>query len=161
MTDDHAQTKSPKAKTRNQKIIIIMAGVLLLMLGIGLLFVNIGENECELQTPNQSCLNLEQATTAKEQEKGLSGRTNLKTDSGMLFVFDKPAVRCFWMKDMQFPIDIIWLDQNKKVMTIKENTSPDTYPESFCSDKPAQYVLETNAGQAKILGIQKGSQLQF
>src|SRR3989344_9043068 len=59
--------------------------------------------------------------TPAEQEKGLSGRSELKEGEGMLFVFNKPDKHLFWMKDMNFPIDIIWLDVNKKVIYIKKS----------------------------------------
>ena len=93
---------------------------------------------------------------------GLSGRAELSDDQGMLFEFDDSSTKhCFWMKDMKFSIDIVWLDQNKNVVEIKDDVSPDTYPNSFCPDKPAKYVLEVASGRAEELGIIKISALSW
>lgn len=81
--------------------------------------------------------------------RGLSGREKLPENSGMLFVFDKPDYHSFWMKDMKFAIDIIWIDENKKIVDITYNTAPETYPATFRSNVPVQYVLEVNAGWAE------------
>lgn len=106
-------------------------------------------------------LQLEKVATEDAIIKGLSGRQSLGQNQGMLFVFDKPEVQCFWMKDMNFPLDILWLDADQKVVTIKANVSPDTFPDSFCPTQPAQYVLEVNAGLANSAGVTEGTQLNF
>lgn len=62
---------------------------------------------------------------------------------------------------MRFPIDIVWLNQDKKVITTKENVAPTTYPESFCPTEAAQYVIEVNAGAVQSAGVTKGQRLQF
>ena len=71
----------------------------------------------------------------------------------MLFVFAKPSVQCFWMKDMQFPIDIIWLDSTKKVTHIETNVDPMTYPKQYCGDDTTKYVIELRAGEAAAAQI--------
>lgn len=58
--------------------------------------------------------------------KGLSGRKSLGQDEAMLFVFQSPGIYKFWMKDMNFPLDIIWLDKDRKVIHIEHNLSPST-----------------------------------
>lgn len=95
------------------------------------------------------------------KNKGLGDRACLPINSGMLFSFPEPGLYLFWMKDMRFPLDIVWLDENRKVITVKENINPRTYPQTFTSDQPAQYVLELNAGKAKEYGITLGAQLTF
>ncbi|MFA6341035.1 MAG: DUF192 domain-containing protein, partial [Candidatus Paceibacterota bacterium] len=62
---------------------------------------------------------------------GLSGRRSLKDDEGMLFIFDKVGNYGFWMKDMLFPIDIIWADADLNVVGIEKDALPSTYPEVF------------------------------
>jgi uncharacterized membrane protein (UPF0127 family) len=86
------------------------------------------------------------ARTPAEQEKGLGGRDSLLPDEGMLFVFPQDGQYTFWMKDMRFPIDIVWLSGDGRVVYIVPNLSPDTYPHSFAPSKPARYVLEVGAG---------------
>ncbi|HEY4516200.1 MAG TPA: DUF192 domain-containing protein [Candidatus Paceibacterota bacterium] len=100
-----------------------------------------------------SILVAEIARTPKARELGLSGRPPLVDGEAMLFVFDKPGPYSFWMKDMFFPIDIIWLDKNMKVVHIKENANPSSYPEKFIPKSPSHFVLETQAGLVSKQGI--------
>lgn len=102
---------------------------------------------------------LEIADTDTSQKTGLSGREELPEDNGMLFVFPKQERRCFWMKRMLFPLDIVWLDGNKRVVMVEGRISPATYPQAFCAE--AMYVIELNAGQAENAGINKGQVLNF
>jgi uncharacterized membrane protein (UPF0127 family) len=104
---------------------------------------------------------LEIADTPALQERGLSYRESLASSTGMLFIFDTPALYHFWMKDMNFPIDIIWLNQNKKVVHIEHSISPSTYPQSFGPQTSTQYVIEIPAGRAKEIGISKGDQVSL
>jgi len=64
----------------------------------------------------------------------------------MLFVFENPGIHGIWMKDMKFPIDIIWLDKDMSVISKELNVSPDTYPQVFYPSREAYYVLEVKAG---------------
>jgi hypothetical protein len=91
-------------------------------------------------------INIEIADTPEKRTQGLSGRSWLAKNQGMFFVYDKPDFYSFWMKDMKFPIDIIWINENKKIIDISKNISPDSFPQTFKSQKQAQYVLEVNAG---------------
>jgi len=85
------------------------------------------------------------ANTLEARRMGLSGRNELGKHDGMLFVFDTAARYGFWMKDMRFPIDILWLSDDGKVLEMRENVRPATYPEVFTSNVPARYVLELPA----------------
>lgn len=107
------------------------------------------------------CLRLETVDTPEAIRQGLSGRESLPVDHGMLFVFPAPGQHCLWMKDMQFPIDMIWLDANKKVVTVKENAQPESFPDSFCPSVPAKYVIEVNSGVARKALVSPGRQLRF
>jgi len=99
-------------------------------------------------------LTLEIADTPEKRELGLSGRKNLPEKTGMLFVFPMPSQPGFWMKDMKFALDFIWLDQNLKVAEIIENISPETYPEVYIPQEPIQYMLELTAGDALRYNIE-------
>jgi len=101
------------------------------------------------------------ALTPSEQTQGLSGRSGLPEDSGMLFVFDKPGKYFFWMKDMNFPIDIIWLGEDMKVIYIKKNALPESYPELYGPEADAGYVLEVGAGFSDKNNLQIGDSAQF
>lgn len=101
------------------------------------------------------------ARTNAEKEQGLSGRVSLAEDSGMLFVFDKSGKYSFWMKDMNFPIDMIWLDQDLKVVYIQENATPESYPESFGPNENANYVLEVVAGFSEKNNLKVGDKAEL
>jgi uncharacterized membrane protein (UPF0127 family) len=113
--------------------------------------VKIGDNQ----------INAEVADNDAEKEKGLAGRSCIGANQGMLFIFKEPGKYDFWMKDMKFPIDIIWLNENKQVVKVAPNVSPATYPKTFSSDIPSMYVLELHADTAQQLNITDGVQLQF
>lgn len=104
---------------------------------------------------------VEIADTDTTREQGLSGRTSLEYGRGMLFVFEKPQKVYFWMKDMLFPIDMIWIDESGKVVHLEKSVSPSTYPDSFNADKPVKYVLELAAGESDRIGLQIGNIMNF
>ena len=74
-------------------------------------------------TIGNTVFNVEIASTTAEQTIGLSGRKSLAENEGMFFTFNSPGVQNFWMKDMNFPIDIIWISGNK-VAGFAENAEP-------------------------------------
>lgn len=98
---------------------------------------------------NKKKIELLLALKSEEIIKGLSGKKSLGENQGMLFVFEKPDRYGFWMKEMNFPIDIIWIDENYKIIEITKNLKPDSYPKIFRPKKPAQFVLEINIGWAE------------
>ncbi len=139
-------------------IVITLASVGLFVMLSPVLFFQPALAKLEIK---RQTIRLDIAQSEAAREKGLGGRKNMTDDKGMLFVFDKPAVECFWMKDMQFSIDIIWLNTAKQVVHIEHNLSPETYPASYCPKLPAKYVVELNAGQAEKLGISPGDTLKL
>jgi uncharacterized membrane protein (UPF0127 family) len=105
------------------------------------------------------------AATNEQMTKGLSVRDALADNEAMLFVFDTAQEHSFWMKNMKFPIDIIWLDSDKTVVHIEHNLQPCSF-DAFCPTyKPANnsalYVLETVAGFAEKHGIVEGTKVEF
>ena len=99
---------------------------------------------------------VEVAHTPEQREKGLSGREFLPMDEGLLFIFNESKKYAFWMKNMHFPIDIIWINEKFLIVDIIENISPASFPEIFEPQKTARYVLEINAGWAAKNGIHFG-----
>ena len=104
---------------------------------------------------NDETFVVEVAQTEKERIQGLSGRNEMPND-GMFFIFDKDGRHGIWMKDMQFPIDILWLGSDFAVVDFKENVLPNTYPEIFVPESPVRYVVEIPSGMLHRLGVQKG-----
>lgn len=93
--------------------------------------------------------------------KGLAGRPCITDSEGMLFKFTQPGRYPFWMKDMKFPIDIIWIDPNHRVAAIEVDEKPSSYPDKFVNQNPAQYVLEIKANLSKQLNIEIGTPVTF
>ncbi len=96
------------------------------------------------------------ADTGASREQGLGGRAGLAEDEGMLFVFPKDGEYAFWMKDMRFPIDIMWLSADGSIVYMAQNVSPDSFPQTFRPDVPARYVLELPSGYAKEYNVVVG-----
>ena len=101
------------------------------------------------------------AETKTVQQKGLSGRVSLPTDEGMLFLFEKPGDYGFWMEDMLFPLDIIWISPDWHVTHIEHSIATSTYPTVFYAHIPSQYVLEISAGEASKLDVHVGDTVQY
>ncbi len=106
-------------------------------------------------------IKIEYAVTEAEQEHGLSDRSSLDQNSGMLFVLSTPSYQGMWMKDMSFSLDMVWIDQNMKIVDIKKNLSPATYPDTFTPQAEASYVLEVNAGFTDLHAVQIGQYISF
>ena len=106
---------------------------------------------------------VEVSDTPEKRSLGLGKRDMLQKDWGMLFVFQKRIPHHFWMKDMRFPIDIIWID-NHRIVEMAKNVPP---PEKGASPKvlkpiyPSNFVLEIEAGRAKTLGLRMGQKLRY
>ena len=106
---------------------------------------------------------VEVADTLKKRRLGLGKRTSLKKGWGMLFIFEKRKPYRFWMKDMQFPLDIIWLD-NHRIVHIIHNAKPVNSrdePEIMTSPVPVNFVLEIAAGRAAKLRLKKGQRMKI
>ena len=101
------------------------------------------------------------AISQSEKSKGLGGRDALAEREGMLFVFDQIGKYPFWMKGMNFPIDIIWIDKEGVVVEVVENLAPGTYPALFGGEALAKYVLEVNAGFSQMHGVEVGTSVEF
>ena len=117
-----------------------------------------GQNE-KIISINDRILTVEIADEPIEQVQGLSDRENLGSQKGMLFIFDQPIMPGFWMKDMHFDIDIIWIDASGTIVGIEKSVSPDTYPQTFNPPSPIKYVLEVNAGWSDKNKIKIGDQI--
>jgi len=99
--------------------------------------------------------------TEKTRETGLSGMKSLGDYIGMLFIFEKTGLYGFWMKDMLFDIDILWLDSEGNVVYLVEGVKKDSYPEIFYPNKNAKYVLELSSGDIKKRKIYLGQKIDF
>ncbi|MBC8259680.1 MAG: DUF192 domain-containing protein [SAR324 cluster bacterium] len=108
-------------------------------------------------------ISVEVADTVEKRSLGLGKRQGLKKGWGMLFIFENKKLQSFWMKDMQFPLDIIWLD-DYKIIHILQNVqpvAPGEKPPILKPSVPANFVLELNAGRAAELKLQLGQRLKY
>ena len=110
-----------------------------------------------------NCFEVEIADTLEKHAQGLMNRERLNSESGMLFIFDTESKRSFWMKNTLIPLDIIWIDENKKVVFIKHNAEPCKTEKckTFGPNKNAKYVLEINGGLAEEIGLTEEDVLEF
>jgi uncharacterized membrane protein (UPF0127 family) len=122
---------------------------------------NFNLNEIQYLKIAGKVLKVDLALTQKDQEQGLSGRKELNEEEGMLFVFNHTGQYPFWMKDMNFAIDIIWLGEDLRVVYIKKNALPESYPETFLPDQNAKYVLEVLSQFSEKNNLKVGDKVEF
>ena len=105
---------------------------------------------------------VEVADTADKQQLGLMFRDSMPRDHGMLFVFSGETMRSFWMKNTRIPLDIIYFDEELRLINAVEGARPCRTLQcpGYPSSGPAMYVLELNGGLAEELGLQAGDQLE-
>jgi uncharacterized membrane protein (UPF0127 family) len=118
-------------------------------------------------TIGNKTIQVEIAKTETERAKGLSGRSSLGTDKGMLFVFDSKQVSpIFWMKDMIIPIDIIWISGDKivkidKSVPVPKPNAKDGALPKYSPGRPIDYVLEVSSGFSDTNNIKVGDSVQM
>lgn len=135
----------------------------MVLVGLGLVVFGLRgvlEDKVYIRTPGM-LIKAEVADDEAERTSGLSGRDGLNANRAMLFIFEEPGIHSIWMKDMKFPIDIVWLDSEKKVIAIERNVAPDTYPKVFGSKDKSLFVIELAEGQASKLGVRISQKLSW
>lgn len=136
---------------------------LLVILGSIFLFVRqdlTGGNETRDFLINNIVIEAEIVDTPELRQLGLSGRENLPEGRGMFFIFDEPSRHGFWMKDMNFAIDIVWIDEEYRIIGIEKEVVPETFPYVFRPEEPVKYVLELPAGFTSRNNIEIGAVVQ-
>ena len=135
-----------------------------------LFFFFVGTSGCRALDGNKNqvciknfCVDVELAITNEQRMKGLQLRRELSDHSGMLFIFERLDNYSFWMKDTYIPLDMIWLNEGKKIVEIAADIQPcpnDPCPAVTPRDK-ALYVLEVNAGLVEKNNIHVGDTADF
>ncbi len=113
--------------------------------------------------PDGSKIMAELAMTEEERQRGLMFREDLGENQGMLFLFSEEGIYPFWMKNMKFSIDILWLDKEKRVVHIEAEVPPcprDPCP-SYAPAQEALYVLELKTGWTKRHGLKLFDKIEF
>lgn len=102
------------------------------------------------------------AVTDLERKRGLGGTASLDHSAALLMVFDKEDKWRISMKDMNYPIDILWINEEQKVVNIVRGAQPDSYPDKvYVPHKKALYVLELPEGSIKQYSISNGTSIKF
>ncbi len=105
-------------------------------------------------------IDIEIAENVLEREKGLMYRHSMPETAGMLFVYERAEPLFFWMRNTYIPLDIIFADESRRIVTIQKNKEPMSY-ESIPSYRQSMYAVEVNAGFCDKYGIKVGDYIKF
>ncbi|OHB14067.1 MAG: hypothetical protein A3G05_01705 [Candidatus Zambryskibacteria bacterium RIFCSPLOWO2_12_FULL_45_14] len=138
-----------------RNLFFLVLGLVIIFGSIFLVFRKdlINENQVKVIKVGEVSIQVEVVNTLETRARGLSGRKSLAENMGMLFVFDQSGKYGFWMKDMNFAIDIVWIDEGLQVIGITKEVTPETFPEVFYPPGPVRYVLELPSGKSRDFGI--------
>jgi len=122
-------------------------------------------NTSDLTLPGGRVIKVETMINDVDLGRGMKFRTSLAPDHGMLFIHSTPGYYRYWMYQVLIPLDIIWMDTDRKILLILPNaqpckTAPDQCPQ-YGSPEPAHYVLELAGGMAKKYNLRTGQQLDW
>lgn len=153
------QTNPASNKYLNKSVLLISTAVILVVaVVLGVYAVKHSKTQIIL---GDTVVTVSIADTPETQMRGLGFQEQLKLNQGMLFVFADGKPHGFWMKDMRFPIDIIWFDANRRIVYAKEGAEPDSYPEIFTPSVPTPLVLEVPAGFFSYHRLKVGDTLKI
>ncbi|MFO0775449.1 MAG: DUF192 domain-containing protein [Nitrospiraceae bacterium] len=151
------------SNARHRIGLLIAMAILLMSLSV----ILSGDKETEtirIAFPNEQTLEGEVANTPEKLLFGLAFRDSMPAGAAMLFIYDQSGLHRVWTKAYRFPVDIVWADESKHIVHILEGVPP-------CAQEPctrygpppsdARYVIETNAGVVKQLGIAVGMEMKF
>ncbi len=144
------------------KVGVVLVGIAIALVVVAVLFLdryNAVPGKAVVQIGN-STLTVDVASTPEAQHQGLGGRASLGPNEGMLFTFPSADLYGFWMKDMRFPLDFVWIAGNR-IVGFEQNVDPqigatDAELRNYYPSSPVDKVLELSAGRVQSLGVQVG-----
>ncbi|NQU79212.1 DUF192 domain-containing protein [Candidatus Woesearchaeota archaeon] len=152
---------------KHNSVILKLGAVIILIIVIIAIF-SIMQPQADDNNPaacfkHDRCLDVVIAKTYNEQEIGLSNYTMLAENQSMLFIFEQPGKKAIWMKDMDFAIDIMWLDAKGRILHIVKDARPCMPPQCDVYEPgvQAKYVLETNSGFAIDTNLFDGDRVEL
>jgi uncharacterized membrane protein (UPF0127 family) len=141
---------------------VLIVGFIILLIGLVTAFMATHFKPTQEVRLASGVFHLWVADTEQERIQGLSGVEKLGPNGGLLMDFAAEDIWGIWMKDMKIPLDIIWLDKDKKVIYIVKDASPELSTSVvFEPEEPARYVLELSAGTVSRAGIKTGQTAEF
>jgi hypothetical protein len=149
-------------KNNTWLVFAVSGPVLAAIVVIGYLWYMQGHHKLQPLNIGNHTVYVSIADTEATRELGLGGRSGLAENEGMLFIFPVPGRYPFWMKDMNFAIDILWITNDGTINHIQSNVAPSTYPNAFAPTKSeglARYVLELPANYANSHNIKVGDKV--
>ena len=122
-----------------------------------------GQSHIKVFLPGGEAITSELAVSPAQRQQGLMFRERINPDQGMLFVFEREGQHSFWMKNMKFAIDILWLDSEKRIIHIEQGVPPCESEDcpSYAPTASALYVLELAAGSVKRFDLKLYQRLDF
>lgn len=148
---------------KKKTLFIIIPLIITLVSAVGLFFLRSQGIKKNRVCFKKSCFSVELAVTPEQRRQGLMSRGYLDRKEGMLFIFSEEDKHPFWMKNTWIPLDIIWINKNKEVVYISENTLPCKSNDCpiIIPSGTAQFVLEINSGTIKNIGLAIGDKLDI
>lgn len=142
--------------------IILVVGVVVVVLASAIAYIVLNfQPRTELRL-GSGIFKARVAVTEREREVGLAGVERLSADDGIIMVFPSDSTWNIWMSGMKVPIDIVWLDSQKKVVYIVRNADPELHEDKvFVPLNPSRYVVELPAGSVQQYGIKAGDTADF
>lgn len=147
---------------KDYRSLVIVLLVAFLVLAISYTFSSEKAHAPVMEQSPTAPLRFEIVRTPEAQAQGLSGRTDVPSGYGMLFVFAERKAYSFWMKDMLVPIDILWLSDDGTIIGIEDSVTPASYPGTvFTAPAQVGLVLELRAGEARKRDLRVGGHVEL
>lgn len=125
--------------------------------------INVNEDRIEIKFlgGNEVNIDTEVADNPAKRSFGLMNREELGEKEGMIFIFNNEQELSFWMKNTLIPLDIIFINEQKEIISIHKNTEPENVEKRYNSNGKALYAIEVNGGFTDIHGISEGDKIDF
>lgn len=147
-------------KTGKKSLVQLWLGLAMLVVGGWLIYQGTSNSPQRVIVGGDTIL-VDVADTPEARGQGLSGRDSLAPNAGMLFIFDEPLIPQFSMREMNFPIDIVWISEDLNVVAVTPTIATETYPDVFKPPGPVKYVLEVNSGLSAARGWMAGDKVEI
>ncbi len=153
-----------KFKKKTLKSVLFITLLIAIIVVGYFIYKNSHNNSEKICIADKKCFDSEIADTPEKMILGLSNRDSLDENKAMLFVFETEGIYGFWMKDMNFPLDIVWIDKNLEIVGIEKNLQPCETGRSCLTVYPDEeiiYVLEINSGLSDRYDFENGDVVHF